>query len=184
MSTISVFAESASMNFEIYLPSYLQIQTVTNPVLIANITDKTGNLYSPLLSRFKVVSNSAEKRTLYLRANAITENGIEESMFDYNGMVYIAFANVAKKPQGEALANCILGTHPKNSPGIVAYPVTSILGAESKYQFGKGKYEIYVNNGVTNITVNIGSNILKNSFAQNDPKGFYQATLLLTESET
>ena len=38
-------------------------------------------------------------------------------------------------------------------------------------------------NGVTDISVNVGSNVLRNSFDKNDPRGFYQATLSLTESE-
>ena len=57
-SILSSFAQEASMDFNIELTEYIQIQTVTSAVLIANITDKTGNLYSPLSSRFKVISNS------------------------------------------------------------------------------------------------------------------------------
>lgn len=178
-----VFAESASIEFSINVPSYLQIQTVTSPVLTANITDNTGNLYAPLQSRFKVISNSSETKTLYLRANTVTENGQEEAMFEYGGRVYIAFANLENRPKTTALANCKLNSRPKDSPGVVAYPITSILGAEHKYLRGKGKYEVFVGGGTTNVTVNVGSNVLKNSFASNDPKGFYQATLSLTEAD-
>jgi len=42
---------------------------------------------------------------------------------------------------------------------------------------------IHIKNGETNIAVNIGSHVLRNSFDKNDPKGFYQATLSLTESD-
>lgn len=182
-SLVPVFAESASMNFVIELPEYLKIETVTSPVLIANITDKTGNLYAPLSSRFKVISNSSEQKTLYLKSESITDNGIEPSMFDMGGRVYVAFTNVNNKPRSSALANCKMGTHPKYSAGVVAYPVTSIIGAKSEYQRGIGKYKIYVNNGTTDISVNVGSHVLKNSFDSNDPKGFYQATLSLTESD-
>lgn len=179
----SVFAEGASMDFSINLSEYLQIQTITSPVLTANITDNTGNLLSPLFSKFKVVSNNPDTKTLYLRANTLTQNGNEEAIFEMNGRRYIAFANLEAKPTGQSLANCKLGTHPKESPGIVAYPITSILGAKTKYVRGQGKYEVYVDSGVTYITVNIGSNVLRSSFASNDPKGFYQATISLTESE-
>lgn len=182
-SLVPVFAESASMDFVIELPEYLKIETVTSPVLIANITDKTGNLYAPLSSRFKVISNSSEQKTLYLKSESITDNGNEPSMFDMGGRVYIAFTNVNNKPRSSALANCKMGTHPKYSAGVVAYPVTSIIGAKSEYQRGAGKYKIYVNNGTTDISVNVGSHVLKNSFDSNDPKGFYQATLSLTESD-
>lgn len=177
----SVFAECSSMDFTIELREYLQIQTITSPVLVANITDKTGNLYSPLSSKFRVISNSNDTKTLYLKSTSKTLNGMEESMFERGGRVYIAFTNLAKPPQSRALANCKLASRPEASPGVVAYPVTSIVGAKSKYRHGKGKYEIYVNNGTTDITVNIGANVLKSSFASNDTKGFYQATLSLTE---
>ena len=104
-------------------------------------------------------------------------------MFEMGGRVYIAFTNMSTKPRSEALANCKMGTHPKYSSGVVAYPVTSIIGAKNQYQHGEGKYKIYIENGTTDILVNIGSHVLRNSFDTNDPKGFYQATLSLTESE-
>lgn len=177
----AAFAESASMDFAIEIGEYLQIKTITSPVLVANITDRTGNLYAPLSSKFRVISNSRETKTLYLRASAKTDAGEEQAMFESGGRVYIAFANLAKTPKSRSLANCKMGKRPIESPGIVAYPVTSIIGAKSKYQYGKSRYEVFVENGTTDITVNVGSNVLKNSFASNDPKGFYQATLSLTE---
>lgn len=176
-------AEQASINFSITLPEYIQIQTVTNAVLIANITDRTGNLFAPITSRFRVISNSEETKTLYLKSEAITENGNEESMFKMGGRVYVAFANVNTKPTSQALINCKLGSHPKESPGVVAYPITSILGANTEFDQGLGKYKVFIENGITNIVVNIDSHVLRNSFDSNDPKGFYQATLSLTESE-
>lgn len=183
MSFTSAYAESAKVNFEIMLPEYLRIQTITSAVLVANITDDTGNLYYPLSSKFRVISNSPVKKTLYLKSESMTENGSESSMFDMGGKVYIAFTNIKKQPSSDALTNCKIGTHPKFSPGVVAYPITSIVGTKSRYLRGQGKYEVYINNGVTDISVNIGSYVLRNSFDKNDPKGFYQATLLLTESE-
>jgi hypothetical protein len=179
----NVFAEQASIKFEITLPEYLKIETVTSAVLTANIVDKTGNLYMPLSTRFKVISNTNETKTLYLKSTSITKNGVEESMFNVGNQVYVAFTNITDIPNSEALINCKIGSHPKLSPGVVAYPITSIIGAEHKYQYGKGKYEIYVNNGETNVTVNLGSHVLRNSFDKNDPYGFYQATLALTEAD-
>ena len=127
------------------------------------------------------------KRQIYVLAGEanrlVAAINYEEAIFEMNGRRYIAFANLEAKPTGQSLANCKLGTHPKESPGIVAYPITSILGAKTKYVRGQGKYEVYVDSGVTYITVNIGSNVLRSSFASNDPKGFYQATISLTESE-
>ena len=67
MGITNAFAKEASMDFELEFPEFLRIQTVTSPVLIANITDKTGNLYAPLSSRFKVISNSSKTKTLYLK---------------------------------------------------------------------------------------------------------------------
>jgi len=183
MNITATWAEDARINFAITIPEFLNIQTVTSPVLIANITDDTGNLYTPLSSRFKVISNSEEQKTLYLKAESNTENGAEPAMFQMGGRVYIAFANVNKPPKTDALINCKNGTHPKFSPGVVAYPITSITGTKTKYQRGRENYEVYIKNGETNIAVNIGSHVLRNSFDKNDPKGFYQATLSLTESD-
>lgn len=174
---------TARADLSLDFPEFLKIQTITSAVLIANITDKTGNLYAPLSSRFRVISNSGHTQTLYLKAESLTENGNESSMFNFGSQVYIAFTNMNKRPRSEALANCKMGTDPKYSPGVVAYPITSIIGAKSDYQYGEGKYKIYVNNGTTDISVNIGSFVLRNSFDVNDPKGFYQATLSLTESD-
>lgn len=179
----SVFAEEAAMEFQFVLPEYLRIQTVTSAILTANITDKTGNLHAPLASKFRVISNSAQTKNLYLKSESLTENGYEPSMFSLGGQVYIAFTNVNKHPRSEALANCKMSTHPKYSAGVVAYPVASVVGAKTQYQPDKNNYKVFVDNGVTDIVVNIGSNVLKNSFDKNDPKGFYQAMLSLTESE-
>ena len=185
LSTLASFAESntASANFSITIPRFVKVEAVSSPVLTANITDRTGNLYTPLSTTFKVISNSAETTNLYLKANVITDGGFEESMFEQGGRVYIAFANLANKPKSQSLANCKMGALPKDSPGIVAYPVLSVAGAKSKYLQGKGKYEVYAENGTTFVTVNIGSNVLRSSFAGNDPKGFYQAVLSLTEAD-
>ena len=183
MQITSVNAEEARVNFNVILPEYLKIETVSNAVLIANITDDTGNLYSPLSTRFKVISNTSEERTLYLKSEANTENGTEYSMFEHGGRVYVAFTNVSKLPKSEALINCKMGSHPKFSPGVVAYPISSIIGAKTQYQHGKGNYKVFIENGITNIQVNLGSHVLRNSFDKNDPKGFYQATLSLTETD-
>ena len=111
------------------------------------------------------------------------ENGNQDSMFQMGSQVYIAFTHVNKKPTSEALINCKMGTHPKYSPGVVAYPITSIFGAKNEYRRDINRYQILINNGVTDILVNVGSFVLPNSFDKNDPRGFYQATLSLTESE-
>ena len=183
ISALASYAESARMDFNITLPGYVRIEPVTSPVLVANITDRTGNLYAPMSSKFRVISNSKDTKTLYLQANTVTDGGYENAMFEQGGRVYIAFANLAKIPKSQSLANCKLGGQPKDSPGVVAYPVTSISGADSKFVVSKGKYEVYAGNGTTYVTVNVGSNVLKNSFASNDPKGFYQAVLSLTEAD-
>lgn len=185
-SITGVFAQepkSASVEFSINLPDYLQIDTVTSAVLTANITDKTGNLYAPLSTRFRVISNSNETKKLYLRADALTDNGNESAMFNYGGRVYVAFTNVVHKPSSQSLANCKMGAMPKESPGVVAYPINSIIGVESKYRTDIEKYELDIENGVTNIDVNIGSHVLRNSFDKNDPMGFYQTTLSITETD-
>jgi len=183
LGILGVRAESASLNFSVELPGYFQISNLTSPVLNAHITDKTGTLYSPLYSKFRVISNISDEKTIYLKAITTTENGVEEAMFDQNGRVYIAFSNIISKPKSDALANCKYGSNPNASPGVVAYPVSSIVGVKHRYLRGRGKYEIYINNGITDISVNIGTHVLKNSFGENDPKGFYQATLLLTEAD-
>ena len=176
-------SQTAQAEMAIEFKEFFRIQTVTSPVLIANITDRTGNLYSPLTSRFKIISNCGNTKTLILKAEAITEAGNESAMFEYGGRVYIAFTNTNKKPGSSDLINCKMGTDPKYSPGVVAYPVTSIFGAKNQYQKGQGKYKIFVENGTTDISVNVGSHVLRNSFDSNDPQGFYQATLSLTESD-
>lgn len=185
VSAIQCFAETHTMSteFNIQVPQYMSIKPITSPVLTAHITNRTGNLYSPMSTKFRVVTNAAQTQTLYLQANVTTQGGYESSMFMYGGQVYIAFANLSKIPTSSALSNCKMGTEPKYSPGIVAYPVTSVYGADHKFVPGKGKYEVYVNNGTTDVTVNVGSNVLRNSFAANDPRGFYQATLSLTEAD-
>ena len=183
LASCKAFAESASIEFSINVKPYMEIQTLTNPVLIANITDKTGNLYAPLFSKFRVISNSGETKTLYLKAHTITEHGNESAIFSSNGRVYIAFSSVNNKPTSQSLANCKYGAGQNESPGVVAYPVASIRGAKTKFVGNASKYEVYVGNGTTDITVNIGSQVLRNSFGANDPKGFYQATLSLTEAD-
>lgn len=175
-------AEQASINFQVELPSFTKITPVTSPVLIANITDKTGNLYAPLSSKFKIITNSGAK-TLYLQANVITDAGSQSAMYQQGGQVYIAFGNLSRIPKSSSLANCKLGVDPKSSPGIVAYPVTSIQGLEHKFIHAKGKYEVYAPSGMSYVTVNVGTNVNPNSFAGNDPRGFYQAILSLTEAD-
>ena len=116
-----------------------------------------------------------------MKSNVITEGGFEESMFEQGGRVYIAFANLTKLPKSSSLTNCKMGARPTESPGIVAYPITSISGAKHKFNKNINKYEVFVENGTTFVNVNIGANVLPSSFGPNDPQGFYQAILSLTE---
>ena len=185
--TVSAFAEPVAQSqtdtLSFIMPGFTRIAPITSPVLTANITDRTGNLYAPLSTRFRVITNSSEQKTLYLKANTVTDGGYENSMFQQGGQVYIAFANLSRIPSSQALANCKNSSIPKDRPGVVAYPVISITGANHKYIPGKGKYEVYVGNGATDVTINVGSNVLQSSFAANDPRGFYQAVLSLTETD-
>ena len=186
VSTIQGFAaetHTMSTEFTIQVPDYLQIRPLTSPVLTAYVHNRFGNLYAPLSTTFRVTTNATQTKTLYLQANVNTDGGYEPAMFEQGGQVYIAFASLKKIPTSSALSNCKMGSSPKDSPGIVAYPVTSVYGAEHKYIRGKNKYEVYVDKGITDVTVNVGTNVLQSSFAGNDPRGFYQAVLSLTEAD-
>ena len=175
---------SASSEISFTIQPYTLISPVTSPVLTAHITDKTGDLHSPLSTTFRVITNSPEDKNLYLKANVLTQSGYEEAMFEQGGQVYIAFANLRYMPTGSALANCKIGAAPNDSPGVVAYPVTSITGVETKkYLSGRNKYELSIKGGTSFVTVNVGTNVLRSSFGGNDPKGFYQAILSLTEAD-
>lgn len=185
LAAIPCFAEShmATTEFSVSVPEYMNIKPITSPVLTAHITNHTGNLHVPLSTRFRVTTNTTQTKTLYLQANTTTQGGYESSMFSQGGQVYVAFASLSKVPTSTALANCKIGSMPKDSPGVVAYPITSVYGAEHKFIPGKNKYEVYINNGITDVVVNIGTNVLRNTYAANDPRGFYQATLSLTEAD-
>lgn len=176
-------ADSATAVMSLVMPDFTKIEPITSPVLTANVTDRTGNMYAPMHARFKITSNTPITKSLYLKANVVTEAGYEESMFAQDGQVYIAFANIEKIPSSTSLFNCKTGALPKDSPNVVAYPVISISGAEHEYLYDKNKYELFIKNGITNINVHVGSRVLKNSFASNDSRGFYQAVLSLTEAD-
>ena len=100
LGTLASFAEgnTASADFSITIPRFVKVEATSSPVLTANITDRTGNLYSPLSTTFRVISNSSETTNLYLKANVVTEGGFEEAMFEQGDRVYIAFANLANRP--------------------------------------------------------------------------------------
>ena len=38
-------------------------------------------------------------------------------------------------------------------PGVVAYPVISLTGAKAKFNRGEGKYEVFVKNGTTYLSI-------------------------------
>ena len=186
ISTINSFAaevHTISNEFTIQVPEYMHIKPITSPVLTAHVHNRFGNLYTPMSTTFRVATNTVQTKTLYLQANVTTQGGYEPAMFMNGGQVYVAFTSLNKIPTSSALANCKNGGMPKDSPGVVAYPVTSVYGADHKYLPSRGKYEVYVNNGITDVTVNVGTNVLQSSFAANDPRGFYQATLSLTEAD-
>lgn len=174
---------SASTTLSFTIPPVVMITPITSPVLVANITDSTGNLNTPLSTKFRVIQNTGDKKTLYLKSEVITSGGTEQSMFERGGTVYVAFANLARIPSYNSLINCMNGDKVKGSPGVVAYPITSIKGAEHKYNSQKQKYEVYAPKGSSEITVNVGTSILKDSFDKGDRKGFYQAILSLTEAD-
>lgn len=183
-STCFATSNSASTDLSFTIPSFVSIIPETSPVLIANITDDTGNLYAPLSTRFRVFTNDGQAKTLYLSAKINTRDGLEQAMFQQNGRVYIAFGNLRRMPTSSALANCKHGGMSQDSPGVVAYPITSIQGAEkTKFVPSREKYEVDVKAGLSHVTVNVGSTVLKSSFGANDPKGYYQAVLALTEAD-
>lgn len=173
--TNSALAEMASVEFSVIIQEYLSIQS-PNQVLIANVTNDNGVLDQPLNTRFRVITNTSKTKTLYLKATTITEDGIYNSMFNRGGLVYLAFSNINNKPKLRDLNNCIYGGDGKN---VVAYPIINISGA--KYKYMHNKYEVYIDNGVTDLYVTVGVTPLYNSFSKRDDKGFYQTTLHLTE---
>ena len=182
LSPVHAQNDSIARDLTFTIPSYTKIVPVTSPVLTANVTNRTGNLHAPLSTKFKVISNKTEPLTLYLSAHVNTDSGMEPAMFEQGGQVYIAFANLSKLPTASSLMNCKMGSMPKDSPGIVAYPVTSITGTKKQhFMSNKSKYELTVESGISYVNVNVGSNVLRSSFAGNDPRGFYQAVLSLTE---
>ena len=68
--------------FQIHIPKFLSIKPITSPVLYANITNRTGNLYSPLSATFRVVTNTQELETLYLSGKVDTLSGKEDGFFE------------------------------------------------------------------------------------------------------
>ena len=181
-SVVGVNAEDATATGDKMSP-YLKMEPASSPVLIANITDRSGNLNIPLSTTFRVTTNSTETKKLYLKSNTVTDGGYEESMFERDGVVYIAFGNLTKIPTSQSLMNCKNAPQPKNSPRIVAYPVIAISGAEYSFNKSINKYEINIENGTTYINVLVGATILPSSFGRKDSKGLYQAVLSLTEAD-
>lgn len=171
----SAFAQTASVEFNIVIQEYLSIQS-PNQVLIANIINNNGVLDQPLNTIFRVITNTNETKTLYLKATTITEDGIYNSMFNTGGLVYLAFSNINNKPKTKELYTCMYGGDGKN---VVAYPIINISGVKYKYIYNK--YEVYIDNGITDLYVTVGTNPLYSSFSNKDDKGFYQTTLHLTE---
>ena len=167
--------------FQIHIPKFLSIKPITSPVLYANITNRTGNLYSPLSATFRVVTNTQELETLYLSGKVDTLSGKEDGFFELGGQVYLAFTYVSGMVEHSDLVRCKIGE--KESKGVVAYPVLYVNGADSKFIPSKDKYEINVGNGVHNITVYIGSNVLWSSFDLLDKNGLYKAEITLTEAD-
>lgn len=187
LSITSVFASeistSASSNLSLTIPEYVYIKPLTSPVLTANVRNRTGNLDTPLRTTFRVITNTDKEKSLYLQANVMTSDGYENAMFMQGGQVYIAFSSLRKVPTTSSLNNCKSGGFQNDSPGIVAYPVTSVAGAPHKYIGSKSKYEVYIKNGTTDISIDVGTNVLRSSFGSNDPRGFYQTVISLTEAD-
>ena len=171
----------AAANLSVTIPEYLHIKPLTSPVLTAAITDRTGYLQAPLNTTFRITTNTSQTKTLYLQANTMTDSGLENSMFTQGNQVYIAFGNIKELPSLSAITNCKMGAGPNDSPGVVAYPVMTVRGVKHSFLANKDKYELYVDNGTTDVTIDVGQQVLKNSFGKNDPKGFYQTIISITE---
>lgn len=171
---------TASVEFSVYVPQYLSITPMTSPVLVAHVHDNTGNLHTPLSTKFRVTTNKSEA-TLYLNAKMYTDNGEENALFTNGNQVYMAFGNIQEIPSSQALLGCKYGNESK---GVVAYPVISIYGMDNKFIPSKEKYELYVrSNGTYYVSITVGTSILRSSFDNQDKKGFYQATVFLTETD-
>ena len=59
-------SNSVTTDLSFNLAEYIKIESVTSPVLVANITDNTGNLYQPISSKFKVITNTYRPKYIYL----------------------------------------------------------------------------------------------------------------------
>ena len=177
LSTIPTLAQSASVEFSIIIQEYLSIQCPSQ-TLIANVRNDNGVLDQPINTRFRVITNTSDTKTLYLKATTVTEDGVYNSMFNNGGITYLAFGNISNQPKHRELINCTNGMDGKN---VIAYPITFINGA--KYKYINNKYEVYIENGVTDLVIIVGVNPLFSSFTKNDAKGFYQTTLHLTETD-
>lgn len=167
------FAESntASVTFSVTIPQYLNITPLTNTTLVAHV--QNGLVTNPLQVKYKVVSNIPES-TLYLTSKSMVDGGLEHSMFECGGRVYIAFPSVFNHASLQNLTEAKINLQ---APNILVLPITSVSGADSRF---KGdKYEVYIKNGIYYININVGLTPPLRSNAT----GIYQATLYLTETE-
>ena len=174
------YASQVETNFQVQVPRYLKITPITSPILVAHVQDSSGNLFTPLSTKFRVVTNELNT-TLYLTARVSTESGEENAFFAQGNQVYLAFSSMENIPTSQALSGCKCGNESK---GVIAYPVLSILGAQSRFIPSKEKFEVLLQeNGTYNIDVIIGANVLRGSFDNKDGKGFYKAIISLTETD-
>lgn len=164
-------SNSASVEFSIVIPAFLNITPLTNTTLIAHV--QNGVVTNPLRVKYRVVSNIPET-TLYLTSKSMVDGGLEHSMFECGGRVYIAFSSVFHPASYQNLNEAKINL---KAPNVLILPINNISGAESKFKYDK--YEIYIKNGTYYIDVNVGMA----PPVRANVNGMYQATLYLTETE-
>mgnify|MGYP006916098142 CR=1 FL=1 len=193
----SVFAESATVNYEITVPNYLTITSGGDPaaveatVAFSNSNAGTCTLQnSALTGTFTVVSNDPNQK-VYLFGSTTGAEQSKKALFQTgNAAPILAFA----KEGGTATATQIedaASSSPAvaNNPDVIAFTITptttaTVSGNNSNltgtYQTDHITYNM--GNGVGSFTYVIGGVNVDGTFDTGDTAGTYKATLTMTNA--
>jgi len=183
---ISFAGQSASYYFTAAAPPTKAV-AANGGNISAVINVDTGALSTAFTPAFTLNTNTGASQTLTMKAEANTQGGVQNAVFNVGAVKYVILTNSNISPPISSLTNIKTGSPTASSnPNAIAYTINdppAVSGSLTvAYNSGNKNWDLILfHNGNTNTSITVPSGApFTNTYSTDDEPGSYQAVITLS----
>lgn len=183
---VSFASQSASYYFTANAPDTKAV-AANGGNISAVIDPNTGSLSPAFTPAFTLTTNTGASQSLTMKAEANTQGGLQNAIFNVGTVKYIILTNSNILPPISSLTDIKTGTPTASSnPNAIAYTINDPAGVSGDltvaYNSGNKNWNLTLKkNGVTPTSITVPSGTpFSNTYSTDDEPGSYQAVITLS----